>query len=190
MCGFVRFVRHEVLEMARLWSRIVGVGLGALVSLTAASWAQAGTATSNLSVQIVIQASCTINAATLDFGASVPGTTLVSSNVDAATTVSVTCTNGSPYSIGMDNGANVSGSQRRMKSGTNFLNYNLYTDSGRSNAWTTATDNSHCAAANSCFLGTGSGSAQSVNIYGRVPAVGSAPPTGTYTDTVTMTITY
>ena len=89
MCGFGRLVMHEVLEMVRLWGRIAGVGLGALVSLTAVSWAQAGTATSNLSVQIVIQASCTINAATLDFGASVPGTTLVASNVDAATTVSV-----------------------------------------------------------------------------------------------------
>jgi spore coat protein U-like protein len=160
-----------------------------LVGLTSAPMAQAGTATANLTVQIVITASCTINAATLDFGSNA-GTTLVSANVDAATTVSVTCTNGSPYSIGMDNGANVSGSQRRMKNGANFLNYNLYVDSGRTNAWTTAASNSTCTSANSCFLGTGSGSAQSVNIYGRVPTTGSAPPTGTYTDTVTMTITY
>lgn len=153
--------------------------------------AQAGTATANLTVQITITAACTINAATLDFGASVPGTTLVSTNVDAATTVSVTCTNGSPYSIGMDNGANFSGS-RRMKQGAtaNFLSYSLYVDSGRTNAWTTAASSSTCTTANSCFLGTGSGSAQAVNIYGRVPSTGTAPPTGTYTDTVTMTITY
>ena len=91
----------------------------------------------------------------------------------------------------MDNGANVSGSQRRMKNGTtNFLNYNLYVDSARTNAWTTATSNAACAAPSSCFLGTGSGSSQSVNIYGRVPSTGTAPPTGTYTDTVTMTVTY
>lgn len=177
--------------MKRLMGRIGWVSAVLLVCFSTAPKAQAGTATSNLTVQITITASCTINAATLDFGASVAGTTLVASNVDAATTVSVTCTNGSPYSIGMDNGANFSAT-RRMKQGatSNYLSYGLYTDSGRANAWTTATNNTTCAASNSCFLGTGSGSAQSVNIYGRVPSTGTAPPTGTYTDTVTMTITY
>ncbi len=152
--------------------------------------AQAGTATANLTVQITIAASCTINAATLNFGSSVSGTTLIASAVTGNTTVSVTCTNGSPYSIGMDNGANASGSQRRMKSGTNFLNYGLYTDAAFTNAWTTSATNSTCTTTNSCALGTGSGAAQSVTIYGQVPSVGSAPPTGTYSDTVTMTITY
>jgi spore coat protein U-like protein len=152
--------------------------------------AQAGTSTANLTVQITITASCTINAATLDFGSN-PGTALLAANVDASTTVSVTCTNGSPYSIGMDNGANVSGSQRRMKNGVaNFLNYNLYTDAARLNAWTTAASSTTCTTANSCALGTGSGAAQSVNIYGRVPTVATAPATGVYTDTVVMTITY
>jgi spore coat protein U-like protein len=151
--------------------------------------AQAATATSNLTVQITITASCTINAATLDFGSN-PGTTLVAANIDASSTVSVTCTSGSPYSIGMDNGANASGAQRRMKTGANFLNYNLYVDAGRTNAWTTAASNSTCTTANSCALGTGNGSAQSVSIYGRVPSIGTAPPPGAYTDTVLMTITY
>jgi spore coat protein U-like protein len=169
------------------WS--IRVAMAVFACFGPAAMAQAGTATANLNVQITITASCTINAATLDFGSNA-GTTLVAANIDASTTVSVTCTNGSPYSIGMDNGANVSGSQRRMKSGANFLNYNLYVDSARSNAWTTAASSSTCTAANSCFLGTGNGSAQSVSIYGRVPSIGTAPTTGTYTDTVTMTITY
>jgi len=185
------WANHEVVEMKRLFRRISWVSVAMLASLSTAPMAQAGTATSNLTVQITITAACTINAATLDFGATVAGTTLVASNVDAQTTVSVTCTNGSPYAIAMDNGANFS-TTRRMKQGatTNFLSYGLYTDSGRSNAWTTATNSTTCAATNSCFLGTGSGSAQSVTIYGRVPSTGTAPPTGTYTDTVTMTITY
>jgi len=151
--------------------------------------AQAGTATANLTVQITITASCTINAATLDFGSN-PGTNLLSANVDASTTVSVTCTNGAPYSIGMDNGANFS-TTRRMKNGTtNFISYGLYTDSGRANGWTTAASSSTCTTTNSCALGTGNGSAQTVNIYGRVPTVATAPASGVYTDTVVMTITY
>ena len=169
------------------WFRIASITLALLV--TTSAFAQAGTATANLTVQMTITAACTINAATLDFGSNA-GTILVASNVDASTTVSVTCTNGSPYSIGMDNGLNVSGSQRRMKSGSNFINYNLYTDAGRTNAWTTASSSTTCATTNSCALGTGNGSAQSVSIYGRVPSIGTAPPTGAYTDTVLMTITY
>lgn len=165
--------------------------LGSALVLAAAliAPAQAGTATANLTVQVTITASCTINAATLDFGSNA-GTALVAANVNSSTTVSVTCTNGSPYAIGMDNGANASGSQRRMKTGTNFLNYNLYVDSARANAWTTAASNTTCTTANSCALGTGNGSAQTVSIYGRVPSIGTAPPAGSYTDTVTMTITY
>jgi spore coat protein U-like protein len=171
------------------WLRSLAWAITACIYASGSVSAQATTATSNLTVQITITASCTINAATLDFGSN-PGTTLVAANIDASSTVSVTCTSGSPYSIGMDNGANASGTQRRMKTGANFLNYNLYVDAGRTNAWTTAASNSTCTTANSCALGTGNGSAQSVNIYGRVPSIGTAPPTGAYSDTVLMTITY
>ena len=179
----------QALQLARAARRCIAV-LFVLALADGGASAQAGTATGNLTVQITITASCTINAATLDFGSN-PGTNLLSANVDTSTTVSVTCTNGAPYSIGMDNGANVSGSQRRMKNGaTNFLNYNLYTDSGRTNAWTTAATSTTCTTANSCALGTGNGAAQSVSIFGRVPTVATAPSAGAYTDTVVMTITY
>jgi spore coat protein U-like protein len=151
--------------------------------------AQAGTATASLSVSIIITAACTINAATLAFPAT-SGTSLITTAVSGSSTVSVTCTNGSPYAIGMDNGANASGSQRRMISGSNYLNYDLYVDSAHSFPWSTATSNSSCTTSGDCYLGTGSGLAQSVNIYGVVPITAVAPPSGTYTDTVTMTITF
>jgi spore coat protein U-like protein len=155
-----------------------------------ADFAEAGTATGNLTVQITILASCTITAATLNFGAAVPGTTLVASAVTGSTTTSVTCTNGSPFSIGMDNGANASGAQRRMKSGANFINYGLFVDAGFANPWTTSATNATCTTTSDCYLSTGTGAAQSISIYGQILAIGTAPPTGTYTDTVTMTITY
>lgn len=151
--------------------------------------AQAGTSTANLTVQITITAACTINTATLNFG-SVAGTTLATTLQSGSTTVSVTCTNGSPYSIAMDNGANVSGSQRRMANAGNFINYDLYTDSAHTNPWTTAASSTTCTTTNGCFLGTGNGSVQTINIYGTAPATGTAPNTGTYTDTVVMTLTY
>jgi spore coat protein U-like protein len=151
--------------------------------------AQAGTATANLSVSIIITAACTINPATLIF-APTPGTSLLTTAVNGSSTVSVTCTGGSPYSIAMDNGSNASGSQRRMISGANFLSYNLYVDAAHVFPWTTAPSASSCTTAGDCYLGTGNGSAQSINIYGVVPTTATAPPAGTYTDTVTMTITF
>jgi spore coat protein U-like protein len=150
----------------------------------------AGSASANLTVQVTITASCTINVATLNFGGSVAGTALVAGVTNGSTTVSTTCTNGSPYAIGMDNGANASVGQRRMKNGANFINYNLYTDSGFANPWTTASSSTTCASANSCALGTGTGSAQSTTIYGQIPTVAVAPAAGAYSDTVSMTITY
>jgi len=170
----------------RAWA-VCALLVAALVATPAA--AQASTATNTLNVQVTITASCTIGAATLTFP-STAGTSLTSTALTASTTVSVTCTNTSPYSIGMDQGANYS-TTRRMASGGSYIGYGLFLDSGYSEAWTTSTTSSPCSGgANTCYLGTGNGSAQSVPIYGKVPTVAVAPAPGTYTDTVTMTITY
>ena len=162
----------------------------AVAFLIASGPATAGSTSANLTVQITITASCTINVATLNFGGGVAGTALVAGVTNGSTTVSTTCTNGSPYSIGMDNGANASSGQRRMKNGANFINYNLYTDSGYADPWTTASSSTTCTSALSCALGTGTGSAQSTTIYGQIPTVAVAPAAGAYSDTVSMTITY
>eukprot|EP01037_Dinobryon_pediforme_P012614 gene12614-12704_t len=138
---------------------------------------------------IVITASCTINTGTLTFP-STPGTSLVSAAVTANTTVSLSCTTGSSYSVAMDSGSNSLASQRRMKSGTNYINYNLFTDAAYLNAWTTVTNSTTCTTLNSCSLGLGTGLAQTISVFGQVPAVATAPAPGTYTDTVTMTINY
>ena len=167
----------------------IASGVAVLFGLFTAVMAHAATATGALTVQITISSSCTISAATLNFG-SLPGTAVIAGATNASINISVTCTNGSPYSIAMGNGANASGSQRRMTNGTSFINYNLYTDAARTSAWTTATSSTTCTSTNSCYLGTGNGSAQSIPVYGQVPAVGSAPTASTYSDTVTMTITY
>jgi len=160
-----------------------------LIGLTLAPVANAATSTATLTVQITITAACNINASTLDFGSNA-GTALLAGNLNSSTTVSVTCTNGSPYSIGMDNGANALGGQRRMINGANFISYNLYTDAGHANPWTTASSSTTCTTTNSCALGTGNGAAQSTTIYGVVPSVAVAPAAGSYTDSVTMTVTY
>jgi spore coat protein U-like protein len=166
--------------------------LGVLLGFACLPWpraAHAGTATNTLTVQMTITASCTINAATLTFP-STAGTSLTSAAVTGSTSLSVICTNGSPYSIGMGQGLNFSGGSNRMASSGNFLPYGLYVDAGFTFPWTTGASNSACTVTNDCYLGTGNGSSQSVTVYGQVPTTPTAPPSGAYSDTVTMTVTY
>ncbi|WP_044540890.1 spore coat U domain-containing protein [Bradyrhizobium sp. LTSP885] len=134
-----------------------------------------------------ILANCNLSATPLNFGSA----SLLTSNVDAVATLTVQCTNTTPYSIGLDSGANASGSQRRMLNGaSNHINYNLYTDAARSAAWSTTTSASSCTnGTGTCVLGTGTGSNQNVTVYGRVPPQ-VAPAVGTYSDTVIATITF
>ncbi|QDW36462.1 spore coat U domain-containing protein [Bradyrhizobium sp. KBS0727] len=134
-----------------------------------------------------IPANCHLSATPLNFGSA----SLLTSNVDAVGTVTVQCTNTTPYSIGLDSGANASGAQRRMLNGaSNYVKYGLYTDAARSTAWSTTTSASGCTnGGGTCVLGTGTGSNQSVTVYGRVPPQ-VAPPVGTYTDAVIATITF
>jgi spore coat protein U-like protein len=169
-------------------SRILTAALMVAALLPPAT-VQAGTATANLAVSITITASCTVNAATLTF-TSTPGTSLTAAAVTGNSTMTVNCTNTSPYSIGIGQGSNYSGGSNRMVSGSNFLPYGLYVDSGYTHPWTAGATNSTCATANDCYLGTGNGGQQTINIYGQVPTTATAPTPGTYSDMVTMTVTY
>jgi len=135
-----------------------------------------------------IPANANVSATTLNFGS----TSSLASNIDSTATVSVQATNTTPYSIGLGNGANASGSQRRARKGAtaNFINYNLYTDSGRSQAWSTSTATTSCSGgAGTCVLGTGTGAIQNTTVYGRVP-IQTVPAAGTFTDTVVVTVTF
>jgi spore coat protein U-like protein len=168
--------------------RILLAALAAGSLLAATVEVKALTATANLTVQVNITASCTVGASTLDFGA-VAGTSLTSV-AQATGSVSVTCTNGSPYAIGMGQGANYSTTNRMVNGGANYLSYGLYTDSGYSHPWTTAASNNSCSTANSCVTGTGTGAAVATPLYGQIAITSPAPAPGAYTDTVVMTVTY
>ena len=144
---------------------------------------------SGSSFTATISSSCNVSASTLDFGSS---PNLIASNIDSSATITAQCTNTTPYSIGLDNGINASGGQRRMQLGAtgNYVSYNLYTDSARSHAWTTTTSTTSCTGgASTCDFGTGTGSNQTYTVYGRVPTQ-TAPSSGTYNDTVVVTVTF
>lgn len=141
--------------------------------------AVAATATTTFSVTATVQATCLISGNNLGFG------TYTGSAIPATTTLSVTCTNGTTYNVGLNAGT-ASGATVTTRAMTGpasaTLNYALYEDSGHTTNWgnTVGTDTK---------AGTGNGSAQTLTVYGQL-ASNQYPTPGSYTDTITATITY
>jgi spore coat protein U-like protein len=164
-------------------SRVAVTGvLTAACLLLSAELPQAATTTSTFTVSITLVATCTINSAsTLNFGNSVG---ILSAALPGTSTLSVTCSNTTPYNIGFDAGTATGATvtTRKMTSGANTVSYGLYSDSGHTTNWgnTVGTDT---------VAGTGNGAAQSYTVFGQVP-IQTTPAPGTYTDTITVTVTY
>lgn len=122
---------------------------------------------------------CSVSAGSLGFGS------YSGSIVNATATVSVNCTNTAPYQVSLGGGSNQSGSARRMAGPlSSYLAYELFRDSGRTLAW--GDGSAQLGARQS---GTGNGSAQSLTVYGRIPA-GQMPAVGSYSDSVVVTVEY
>lgn len=155
------------------------LGIAALACAATYDPAAAATATTTFNVTATVQATCTVSASPLGFG------TYQAVDIPATTTISVTCTNTTPYGVGLDAGtfSGATVTTRKMSGpDANGLPYFLYQDSGHSTNWgnTKGTDT---------VAGTGNGSAQTLTVYGDLPANEFVKP-GSYTDTITATVYY
>lgn len=166
-----------------------------LLPLTLCSTARGATATTSFTVTATLTNGCafgsslsspTTNLGTLNFG-SFPS---VPSNVDVVSTsgagsVVVTCTPGTTVAIGMDYGINGgSVTQRYMANsgGTATLAYQLYQNAARTVVWGTG--------AQAMTINSFPATTQTYPVYGRLFSFTTSPTAGTYTDTVTVTLTY
>jgi spore coat protein U-like protein len=142
-----------------------------------------GQATFYQGVSASVSNACRITLATdLDFG-NAGG---LNTNRDQTSTITVRCPTGTNWRLGLSNGSHAIGTVRRMRSSAgNYITYDLYLNSARTQRWgnTLGTDTTNFAA------GMGESTPVSQSVYGRVPAQASVP-SGTYTDTVTVTLTY
>lgn len=146
------------------------------------SQAMAATATTTFTSKVVVTAACAVTATNIDFGT----TGLFTANIDMTSKINVTCTTSTPYAVGI--GAGTYGSAvtaRKMKTSavaTQTVGYSLFRDTGRTANWglTVGTDT---------LAGVGTGIAQPLTVYGRVPVQAAVSP-GTYTDTLSVTLTY
>ena len=108
--------------------------LAVCVLIASGNSANAAIATTTMTVQMTITATCTVNSAsTLNFGTQ----GVLSANVDQTSTIQATCTNTTPYNIGLNAGTGTGATVavRKMTSAANTVNYTLYSNSGRTTVW-------------------------------------------------------
>ena len=139
------------------------------------------TASTTFRVSASVQAACEVTATDLDFGTH---TAQAGSPLQGTTLLRATCTPDSSYNIRLNDGTSPGATvnQRRMASGAQVLNYQLYSDAQRSTIWgnTTGTDTVN---------GVGTGLSQDHTVFGAVPAA-QVIPAGGYADTTTVRIYY
>ncbi len=137
------------------------------------------TETTSFVVTAVVQPTCTLSANSLSFG-TYAGTLKASTAI-----ITVTCTKTANFDVGLDAGLTVGATvtSRSMRGpGASVLNYKLFSDSAYAKNWgnTVGTDT---------VPGTGDGAAQSLTVYGQIPAGQFVRP-GSYADTIIATLTY
>ncbi|NOU21644.1 MAG: spore coat protein U domain-containing protein [Methyloglobulus sp.] len=143
------------------------------------------TQTTTFVVSATVSASCTISAAPLAFGA------VGLAVLDQTSILTATCTNGTPYVIGMSAGAGTGPTatptarhmNRTTAPLTDILNYTLFSDAARTINW-----GAGVTVVAGEVAGTGTGLAQTITVYGRVPPQSS--PVASYSDTVTAQINF
>jgi spore coat protein U-like protein len=156
-------------------------------SLFAASSAAVG-----LSVTASVTAKCVVSSTSVvAFGAYDPVVTNSSggSDLDSTGSVGIKCTPGNGTSISLDSGANASTNQRRMLgptgSSSQYLSYNLYSDSGRTVAWGDGSNGASPFAISAAANAT----ERTFTVYGRVPK-GQDVNVGSFSDTVQVTVNF
>ena len=171
--------------MGMITMRKIALGFAALGAV-AATPAMAATATNTMPVSVNVINSCTVAATPMSFGAP---TAIGGSNIDTTSTISLVCTNGASYDVALDQGLNAASGQRYMSNGAATpvkIPYNIYSDTGRSVAWGATSG----TGGNTVSGVAGVSGAVSLTAYGRIPSTAVSVGAGSYTDTVTVTVTF
>lgn len=158
-------------------SRIVAFSFLALTF--ASGHTRAATTTTTFGVSVTVQNTCAASASSMRFG------TYTGAKLNAASTVSVTCTQSTPYNVGLSEGlapgATVT-NRKMIGPGLSLLGYSLKSGNGRMSNW------GHTLGVDT-VSGTGNGSVQMLPVVGEIPA-GQNVQDGAYADTITVTVTY
>jgi spore coat protein U-like protein len=157
-----------------------------ILGATTAGIADAATTTTTFAVTATVQSTCSATATPLAFGAYTPGAGPLAQN----STISVKCTKSTPYTISLNKGTTTGGTvaQRLMTSPGGTLQYNLFTSATFGSVFGDGT------LSTVTVPGTGAGlaTANTVTVFGQLldSTFNQAAVPGSYTDTITVTVTY
>jgi spore coat protein U-like protein len=161
------------------------VPISAGILLAVAGVAQAATKTATFGVSATVNPNCFVSATNMSFGAYTG-----IADVDATSDVSVRCSKNAAYALSLSAGttAGASYSPRLLTDGTDTLQYNLYTTAARNAVWGDGTNSSSTVGG----TGTGLGNTLTHTVYGRVfdNATNQGAGVGSYSDSITVTVTY
>jgi spore coat protein U-like protein len=135
--------------------------------------------------------SCSVSSTPIAFGSYNP---MSSSSRDSDGSVLFTCgglVGGLvSYDVALGKGLNsTTFSPRRMASGANRLDYDLYTSSAYSSIWGDGTGGSQKVSGTVTILLVG-GTTRELIVYGRIPGSQTAVKAGSYSDALLITVTY
>lgn len=160
-------VRARTASRSRCTRRnLLAVGAGALLLLCS----------------LKVTAQCSASTIGVAFGTIDP---FSASTVDSTGTITVTCLVVNSYSVSLSTGASGTYSPRTLVSGANTLNYNLFLNSARSTIWGDGTGGTSLVSGSIGLLLL----PNNHTIYGRIPG-GQNLASGSYSDTITVTVTY
>jgi spore coat protein U-like protein len=135
------------------------------------------------SVTATVINDCNLSSNNINFGS----TGVLSANLFATGAVTAQCTLNDNYAIALNAGTTLGASlgdrQMAISGGGAVTHYQLYTSSAYSTVWGDGTSGTGTVA------GTGNGGNQIYVVYAEVPAQ-TTPNPGTYSDTITATVTY
>jgi len=136
--------------------------------------------TTTFVVSTTVTNSCSVTATPLTF------TYSETAAANAQSTVSVTCTTaGADFTVALNGGGANNVAARKMTNGTYNLGYQLYTTNAYSTVWGDGTGTSVTQSSASVTANT----AVALTVYGQIPA-GESAISGTYSDTITASVTY
>lgn len=165
----------------RLDYSICETGIAACLS------AQTGSPTFSMTLIAIVTNDCsTINAPAVNFG-SAP---LVQNFNPVTQNIVITCTKGSAYTVGLNNGLNASGSVRNMISSTtpaNLLSYEIYKGSTTSRWGISGSERWASSASSSISTDQLS---RTYSYTARVLTTQTTPPGGSYSDTLVVDVAF
>lgn len=173
---------QENLTVTWSWNYCSGIG-----ALGLCLGRDIGSGTQTLNVNLTVTNDCQITTPNISF-ASAP---VVAGFGTVSQGINISCTKGSIYTVGLDDGQNVSGGRRRMKSSANnYLAYDIFKSAGvvRWGSSGAARRSSADADVNP-GAGTGTGS-QVFNYNAKVYTDQATPPAATYSDSVILDVQF